>query len=459
MLQSLLIILWLVFATMAITALFYKNYHDHQVLGVTLSREHAALPEVREVVEGFKRACYGILIFSAGLSFLMLTGIISAYAEIYMIILVIANLFANWLIIHRYQQKLLSVKKKNAWIYQRKKVVTVDLNVSKEKGKSGVPVFWTWLFFVLSFIPAAYFVLYPETQPSYPAVVGLIGPLSQAGMIYLYYQMRNHHAPALSDNTEINKACARTEERINTMSATLSSFVMLIFWILLHFSIIYMKSGLPAVLSAVVLIAALLVIANWQQKKIFAAENYFFGELLEDGDVYEQEGTWKWGCYYNPADTRIIVPKPVANMGWTINIGRPAGKAIGLGTAALIFIIIGIVLYGSLKDYSITENGPEISIDAAMYDMSVERDQIVSVSIIDHIPDGIRTNGYGGANKSFGHFSIEGFGNCMLFIYNKVDKYIVLKLEGDAPGYVIVNGKSKAETEQLYRKIRQWAAE
>ncbi|HBC94706.1 MAG TPA: hypothetical protein DCZ10_17860, partial [Pelotomaculum sp.] len=370
------------------------------------------------------------------------------------------NFFANWIMLHRYQQKLLSVKKKNAWVYQRKKVVTVDLNVAKEKGKSCVSAFWTWWFLFLSFIPAVFLLISPKTKLLYPVMFSLIGPLCQLGLIYVYYQMRNRHAPALSDNTEINKACARTEERVNTLTATLSSFSMLVFWILINVFIIYLKSGLLAIVSAVILVIALNMIANWQQKKIRAVENSFFGELTESNDsVYEKEGTWKWGCYYNPGDPRVFVSKRIASMGWTINIGRPVGKLIGCGILAFLFIIIGTIFYGGAKDYQITINGSEIMIDAAMYDMTLEKNQVVSVSIMSHIPGGFRTNGYSGVNKSYGHFSIDGYGKCMLYVYNKVDQYIVLRLEGDAPGYVIVNDKSKGEMERLYEAIRQWIAE
>jgi hypothetical protein len=44
----------------------------------------------------------------------------------------------------------------------------------------------------------------------------------------------------------------------------------------------------------------------------------------------------------------------------------------------------------------------------------------------------------------------------MLYIYNQVGKYIVLQLDGDDPGYVIVNAKSPEETGELYQPIRRW---
>ena len=94
-----------------------------------------------------------------------------------------------------------------------------------------------------------------------------------------------------------------------------------------------------------------------------------------------------------------------------------------------------------------------------MYDLSIEKNQILSVATVESLPRGSRTNGYGGANKSFGHFNLDGYGKCMLYVYKQVGQYIVLELEGDNPGYVIVNDKTPGETEDLYRSIQQWLAD
>ena len=458
MLQLLLIATWLIFGTMSVCALSYKDHRDNQILGVTLSREHAKHPEVQKVIKKFKIACYLVLLISIAFSFLMPAKMIGQYAEFYMLVLITANIFANWFVIHFYQQGLLSIKKEKAWIYKRTRVVTVDMNVSKEKGKSSVASIWTWLFLFLSFIPAVFLLLHAKARESYPIGFSLIGPLCQLNAIYLYYQMRHRHVPALSDNTEINKACARTEERINTMAATLLAFAMFVFWVMFNISVIYEKNAIFVVLSAIILVTVPIMIAYWQRKKIRTAENNFFGEMQER-DIFEQESTWKWGCYYNPNDSRIIVPKRIASMGFTINIGNPVGKAIGFGIIVLLLLIFSTIFYGGFKDYTITENGSRIIIDAAMYDRSVEKNQVVSLSTIDRIPVGTRTNGYGGLNKSYGHFSINGYGKCMLYIYNKVDKYIVLKLKGDNPAYIIVNDKSQDKTERLYQEIKRWLTE
>lgn len=457
MLITLLILSWLIFGMMAAFTLFYKNEQQHQVLGVTLSVAHAQTPAAQAILSGYKRVCYLVFLLSAGLSLLLLLPAVGSYTEFCLLILVLANLFLNGLVVQRYRQKLQALKEEKGWIYQRTRLITVDLNVVKEKGKAGVAAVWTWLLFLLSFIPTVYLLLTPAARAVYPIGFSLIGPFCQLNMIFLYYQVRNSHTPALSENTEINKACARTQERIRTTAATLSALSVLAFWFLFNLAVLSAGNGILIVLPVLVPVTALLVIATWQQKKIRAAENYFFGpELEDDSHLAEQENTWKWGCYYNPSDSRIFVPKRIAGMGWTLNLAHPAGKAIGLGILALVLAALIPVFYGGAKDYVITENGSQLTIDAAMYDLSIDKSRIVSVSTLESLPRSSRTNGYGGVSKSFGHFTVDGYGKCMFYVYSQGGAYIVLKLDGDNPGYVMVNGKTPADTEALYRSIKQW---
>lgn len=457
MLLTLLIITWLVLGTMAATSLFYKNYHDNQILGATLSRVHAATPETRKIVRDYKTACYLTFLIFLGLSFLMLAKGIWAYAEFYMLLLVLADLFAHWRIYDAYQQKLLALKRKNGWSYPRNKVLTVDINVAREKGKAGIASVWVWLFLLLSFMPTVYSVIHTRVREAYPVVLSLIGPLCQLLMIFLYYSMRKRHAPALSDDTEINKACARTEERVNTTAATLSALATLLFWFLFNCDILFFQTGWLVVASVVMMIVFMLATARRHQKKISDTENRFFGEKVpEETGIPRQKPVWKWGFYDNPSDPRVFVPKRIASMGWTINIGTPPGKVLGIAMIVLLLAIPATLLFASAKDYSFTCDGSEITIDAAMYDTDIGLDQIVSVTTIDALPGGTRTNGYGGLDKSFGHFSLEGYGKCMLYVYNDVDLYVVLGLKGGDPAYVIVNDKSPELTEGLYRTVAEW---
>ena len=460
MIQIYIIILLLIYVVMAASSLSYIQYRDYQILGVTLSRQHSVHPEVKKIVRTFKKACCLILLLSTAFSFLLLFPFIRPYADFTMFSLMAINLFANWFAINYWQKRLIDIKEKNRWIYPKKGVATVDLDVSRAKGKSALSSVWVWLFFILSFVPTLILIINPDLTKLYPLMFSFIGPLCQVCFIFLYYQMVNQPSKVLSDKTGINLLFAQQNERINSITATLSSLSMLVFWLMFSFSMFHMENSIMVIAPVVVLIVMILVIEYWHQKKTGKLEESFTDILSEDGENIQERGnTWKWGCYYNPEDSRIFVPKRAAGMGWTINIGRPVGKALYFGTIVLIFAAIMLVAYSGLKDYEIKIEDSEITINAAMYDISVNKEDIASISLIDSLPNGIRTNGYGGTNKSFGHFTLDEYGSCMLYIYNSVDQYIVVQLKESNPGFVIINGKTPEETESLYEDISCWTDE
>lgn len=126
---------------------------------------------------------------------------------------------------------------------------------------------------------------------------------------------------------------------------------------------------------------------------------------------------------------------------------------IGLNLLLNSFII---VFYPKKLRRIKEENRSSLVIDAAMYDMSVPKEDIISASIIDQLPANRRTNGYGGFQKSFGHFFVEGYGKTMFYVYNDVGEYILIKLKDSNPGYIIMNEKTTEETRALYQNINDW---
>jgi hypothetical protein len=51
----------------------------------------------------------------------------------------------------------------------------------------------------------------------------------------------------------------------------------------------------------------------------------------------------KWGVYYCKADPRVIVPKRLKWMGWTINFARPSAIPVMLLTLAIVVAPILVV--------------------------------------------------------------------------------------------------------------------
>jgi len=458
MIWTIIIIYWVILGAMTASALFFKTYQNHQILGVTFSQAHESTKEVKKILKSYNIACtlHFIASFVAGL--FMLWGPVKPYVDFYMLLLIVVLLIVISIIIKVYQDKLIALKVNNKWLYPAKETVFVDMEALREKGKSAVSVLWSWLFVALSFIPTIYLVLNPETQKYFPIILSLMGPAIQLLMVLMYRQALNRHTLVLSENSEINKALARTQERINSLAATLIGLVMLLFWIILSTSITFITDTMVGMCVVGVMIVSILVITYWQQKKIHQAEEHFFknsqGEFFDgkevDVDIYEQGNLWKWGFYNNPNDTRLFVPKRIAGLGWTINIAKPIGKICIIAVSLVVVGAIGIAIISSVTGYEIQENNSKITVSSVMYHSTFTADEIISVKMITEIPESTRTNGYGGMTKSSGHFSVNGYGPCMFYIYNDVNEYIVIQLEGATTQYVFVNGETIKDTNELY---------
>jgi uncharacterized membrane protein len=63
---------------------------------------------------------------------------------------------------------------------------------------------------------------------------------------------------------------------------------------------------------------------------------------------HKDPNNWKWGSfYYNKEDHRLLPPKRISWMGWTVNFANP--KSVALFVAILVFCLLSILYAESLK--------------------------------------------------------------------------------------------------------------
>ncbi len=63
---------------------------------------------------------------------------------------------------------------------------------------------------------------------------------------------------------------------------------------------------------------------------------------------HKDPNNWKWGCiYFNKEDQRLLPPKRIAWMGWTVNFANP--KSVLLFIVLLIFCLLIVLFAESLK--------------------------------------------------------------------------------------------------------------
>ena len=456
MLWMVLVVLWIEFAVTFCAGLVSAR-RGARVLGVAFPANQAHSPEVNRVVRTYQIRLTVVFVLLTASSSLLLLPAAGERAELWMLLLVAVNLLLVGLVQNFARRRLLALRAEKGWTPPMRKTVSADLQASRDKVKGALSPAYVWVCFALSFLPAAVLLAVPSLRADFPLPFAFLGPVCQLFTVFMYYQMRSLPIRTQREDTAACTEFAQKSIRVYTVSAVVMAISMLAFWLVFNLSTAVLKNIYVGLGAAVLMFAADIAAAFWQQKRVRKLEESYMDVRAAEDPAPEAE--WKWGCYYNPADPRIFVPKPVESLGWTLNIGRPAGKAIMIGILALVAAIVVAFVGMANLDFSVTVAETQLEMDAPFYDLTVERGQVESAELVQSLPaNGTRTNGYGGISKSYGHFRFDGYGACMMYVYNDTDVYVQLRLTGEDPAYVFLNAETEAETEELYAQIRQWLA-
>lgn len=178
---------------------------------------------------------------------------------------------------------------------------------------------------------------------------------------------------------------------------------------------------------------------------------------IEDYRYAGEDQYWRFAMYINPDDSRIMVPDRIGlNIG--VNLGRPAGKVLGIGSLVLIFgLMIGtlIPLYRMdfVKDtFSAQLTQETLTLDAPFAKESqIPLSQIQSVELVDKLSGkAVRTNGYGGDHYLTGEFKVA---NKKATLYLTVDTTPYLHLVTKDRDYYF-SSQEKNQATELYQEIQ-----
>lgn len=117
----------------------------------------------------------------------------------------------------------------------------------------------------------------------------------------------------------------------------------------------------------------------------------------------------------------------------------------------LTFCVIGVFLVTG--DVVVHVNEKEMEIVGSYWsDKSIFYDEIKSISLMDDLQVGRKSNGMNTFKLNEGHFKNEQYGKYLLYAYVNCKSYIVMETD---TGIVVINSKTNLETKKLYEDIKQ----
>ena len=349
-------------------------------------------------------------------------------------------------LICKFNGKLKEVKRKNDWLLPNKHILNIDTELTKAKSKMPISKWW---FLIALFIGISPFILNIINKNEYFSTAVICTGSSIVGtlilfIIYMIYV--KGRTIVYCDESKINIACNKVYKRtwsiIYTLLAILQSITnttLYVFMLLprVNENVFLIAITLPVIIVVLGIVYGNRRIINMQNQLISVAEN----PIYVDSDEYWINGM----SYKNPYDNRVVVEP---------RIGTKKGRLITYGTnifvAVSVLTIILMMLYFELYGFNMKIIDNSVKINAPLYGIEFNVEDIEKVEIVDKLKVKLRINGIGMDEYSVGNFNVEGYGKCKLYIYNDDKPYILIKSNDEI---IFINGENEEETLRYYNEF------
>ena len=451
------LILWSA-VIVAIIAFYIENNTATKVkngvlLGVTLPYAEINNKDVLNIVDEYKK---GNKIFALiGVIAFIPIYVIKYYSlkMIYLFIWIVLMEILTYKLFGRYNKKLKELKREREWFISQTRLITIDTEVTRLKDKMPVSVLWFIPSLTISFIPIVMVVVNGNWQQElfFPACTGLIGTII---FIISYIVYCKKPTEIYTEDSKVNIAYNAVYKRLWTMGTVIAATVQSIGMLFIFLPLTLNSNSvilfiLSAVLPAVFILFGIYYINNKvreEQNRLIATSNK---PIYVDNDEY-----WFRDIYNNPNDTRYLV-EPRVGYKSTYNLGTKKGRRIFYGTyifAAILIIGISVMVVNlDFGKMNVIITDEVVKIEPPQYGIDFNLKQIEEVKMVDDIKVTLRTNGAATDKYAIGYFNVEDYGNCRLYIYDKNNPYIMIKVKDI--GYIFLIGTTLEETKKYYEQL------
>lgn len=350
----------LLVAQMLTTSISRKNI----LLGVKIPEEKIKTDDVKAIIKGFKKE--NILV---GLPSLIMLSILVYYIDSANVIMFSTFSYIGilFLVYLRWNKKAKQLKAKEGWGKLSSKVLVVDTNFSRDRGKDNtLSKKWYLIPLAIALINGILvLVMYPSLPDIIPThwdmkgnvdgymnksiFAAMLMPIMQLVMVIVFYLSNQF---MLSSKQQINPNNPEMSLKKNIIFRRVWSIYFIVVLVLmeilftsLNFATLGLFSNIGIINIFTFIISGAIVVSSI----VLGIKLGQGGDRLKSSDEdlsreydIDDDHLWKLGgaIYYNPDDSSIFIEKRVG-IGWTVNAGRPVGMLLTI----LPIIIIILTLY------------------------------------------------------------------------------------------------------------------
>ncbi|NLM06452.1 MAG: hypothetical protein GX219_05990 [Tissierellia bacterium] len=419
------------------------------VIATTFSNEMLQDERVENCIEKTRRGLKLALALSILISLpVLIPQLTESYTVIYFVSVIFIIMILLYIPIIKGFKYLRKLKSDEGWVVGARAKITIDTKLSLLGNSQAFPTL-AYVFPIAIIFLGIYLNKAEETRFAM-IITGFCIIFSQL-VLHLVYRNRKNLSPTSDSelNIRINEIRKGKSTRLIYALTLVMSISFLVFSIFMNKDpynitpfIVFMLSLSIGILFTVYRIQ----VFDREAEKLMPSQE----ELVDQDQFYDI-----WG-YKNPDDPRVFV-EPRIGSKQDINRGNPKGKAIYYGSAILtLVLVIGsffLFVYSTNVEYKLNLVGDVIKIEAPLYGLEIQKDDILEINYLDKPPEGksIRVNGVGASSQSYGNFSIQGYGPVKLYHYAGVGQYIEIITKDKK---ILYSEPTVERTKEKYEEIK-----
>ncbi|MDO4800098.1 MAG: alpha/beta hydrolase [Bacillota bacterium] len=451
------------------------KYSHGLLLLVAVPQDQTTYPDVQRVVSDYRRSLHrlslsmGLLLF--GFLALMLFPPVGDYVGLFVVLLMAILILPISLYnshLNRYRNRLLDVKRREAWVTEEEHVLRADLQTSRLKNQKTPH---SLLFVIPIAVSIGIFLLLTKPQIGSLMTILLLANLS-VHLVSLILHLVIVRSPAkfYSENGEANRRLNQEYRRSWSLAYLGVSFAQCLFF--LGVAQLYLGQSDPVhplrattfwllIIAAGVLPAILFTLAYARVRRLEnrLLQGFDLG-IAESDRHFVYDGIWGFR-YCNPDNPAAVVPKPLG-IGQALNIGHPNGRRIyRVGKVFVIAVLLCLAVLIGFEDLvspvlQVSDDAVEVT--RTLYPYRVPVDRIARIELLESPVAELklfRVLGSATGRLLRGVFETKTDAAARVYLFRRQAPQIVFYLEGEDGKTLYFNYEDPAQTAALWNRLKE----